>query len=41
MTKNERMTRITEAVFSSGHPLNGLNLLRKLACTENRPEGGL
>jgi hypothetical protein len=29
------MKRVTKAVFSSGRPHGGLNLLRKLACTED------
>jgi hypothetical protein len=35
------MQKVTKAVFSSGRPLRGLNLLRKLACTENSLVGGL
>jgi hypothetical protein len=33
------MKKVTKAVFSSGRPQHGLNLLRKLAFTENRLGG--
>jgi hypothetical protein len=35
------MKKVIKAVFSSGRPLRGLNLLRKSACTENRLGGNL
>lgn len=34
------MKRVTKAVFSSGRPLRGLNLLRRLAFTEDGLVGG-